>query len=134
MAAAGVILLVAGLLVSKQLAPGQGRPTPLETGPGNGLANQLLQSSGGDQPAPTAVPSINIPIPSAPTAHPAPGSEQPSAQVVTPSPSTDNNTTVNTTPPTTTPHSTTTLPCGLLNQGLQSAGLPVCKTSTRSTL
>src|SRR3954452_18997720 len=49
MAAAGVLLVVAGLLVSKQLAPGPGNPAPLETGPGNGLADQLLQTSAGDQ-------------------------------------------------------------------------------------
>src|SRR2546423_7148256 len=55
MAVAGVILVVAGLLVTKELAPGPGRPTPLESGPGNGLADQLLQSSAGsEQPPSTA--------------------------------------------------------------------------------
>src|SRR5947209_18306523 len=51
MAAAGVVLVVAGLLVTKQLAPRTGNPAPLETGPGNGLAGQLLQQSAGDQTA-----------------------------------------------------------------------------------
>ena len=54
MAVAGVVLVVAGLLVTKELAPGPGHPTPVESGPGNGLASQLLQSSAGDQPPATA--------------------------------------------------------------------------------
>ena len=41
MAAAGIVLVIAGLLVTKELAPGPGSPAPLETGPGNGLAGQL---------------------------------------------------------------------------------------------
>jgi len=136
MAAAGVILVIAGLLVTKQLAPGQGHPTPLETGPGNGLANQLLQSSTGDQPAPaTAGPSINIPLPSTPITRPAQSAGLSPAQVVAPPPPQPTGGTTNTTsPPTTSPQPTTTLPCGILNQGLQSAGLPMCKASTRSTL
>ena len=131
LAAAGVILVVAGLLVTNELAPGPGNPTPLETGPGDGLANQLLQSSNGAGPTPAAVPSIAIPLPATPTPRPAPGSApSSSAPLVFPAPSTPTkNNTSNTTPPTTTPHSTTTLPCGPLSQGLKSAGIPVCSTS-----
>src|SRR2546423_14371113 len=43
LAVAGVVLLGAGLLVTSKLGPGPGRPTPLESGPGNGLADQLLK-------------------------------------------------------------------------------------------
>jgi hypothetical protein len=137
MAVAGVILVVAGLLVTKELAPGPGNPTPVESGPGNGLANQLLQSSNGGQPATTAAaPSINIPLPTTPVTRPAQTSNQPSAQVVTPpAPATAaGETTQGTTPTTTPPHPTTTLPCGLLSQGLESAGIPVCKAGAGSGL
>src|SRR5437588_400207 len=71
LAVAGIVLVVAGLLVTKELGPGPGNPAPLETGPGNGLANQLLQSSNGDQPASPATPNIAIPLPSTPTTGPA---------------------------------------------------------------
>src|SRR5438270_14064915 len=43
LAVAGVVLLVAGLLITSELGPGPGQPTPLESGPGNGLADQLLR-------------------------------------------------------------------------------------------
>src|SRR5437588_12504697 len=65
MAVAGVLLVVAGLLVTNELAPGTGSPAPVQTGPGSGLANQLLETSSGDQgggPAPSS--NIAIPIPS----------------------------------------------------------------------
>src|SRR5438270_4345710 len=135
MAVAVVLLVVAGLLVTKQLGPGPGNPAPLETGPGNGLANQLLQSSNGDQPASPATPNIAIPLPSTPTTGPArPTTHEPTLGPPAESQPTGD-TTHSTTPPTTTPPSpTTTLPCGLLGQGLEQAQIPVCKTSTRSTL
>jgi len=140
MAAAGVILVVAGLLVTKQLAPGPGNPQPLETGPGTGLANQLLQSSVGDQPPSTVAPSINIPLPSTPTTLPARPTDGTSAQLAVPgapasSTPANSGTTHGGTPPTTAPPTPTTIPtCGLLGQGLASTGLPLCKSSTRSTL
>ena len=135
LAVAGIVLVVAGLLVTKELAPGPGNPQPLETGPGNGLANQLLQSSTGDQAPGTAVPNINIPLPSTPTTRPAPVNGRSPAPLIAPGPPTPtNDTTHDTTAPTTTAQPTTTLPCGLLGQGLQASQLPVCKTSTRSTL
>ena len=139
LAVSGIVLVVAGLLVTKELAPGPGNPQPLETGPGNGLANQLLQSSTGDQAPGTAVPNINIPLPSTPATRSAPVNGGSPAPLIAPSqPAPTNNTTHDTThdttAPTTTAQPTTTLPCGLLGQGLQASQLPVCKTSTRSTL
>src|SRR5947209_10757912 len=72
MAVAGVVLVVAGLLVTKELAPGPGHPTPVESGPGNGLASQLLQSSAGDQPPATAqAAAVGGILPATPTTRPA---------------------------------------------------------------
>src|SRR2546423_13224273 len=59
MAVAGVLLVVAGLLVTKELAPGPGNPAPLETGPGTRLAGPLLKSAG-EQP-PATPPSNGVP-------------------------------------------------------------------------
>src|SRR5437764_14668239 len=73
MAVAGVVLVVAGLLVTKELAPGPGHPTPLETGPANGLAGQLLQSSTGNQPPAPAQSAAAVGgiLPTTPTTRPA---------------------------------------------------------------
>ena len=43
LALAGAILLAAGLLVTGELSPGPAQPKPLSTGPGNGVADQLLR-------------------------------------------------------------------------------------------
>jgi len=136
MAAAGVILVVAGLLVTKELAPGPRRPAPLETGPGNGLANQLLQSAGdqGVGPQPAGNIAIPLPLPSTPTSRPA-GTTGPSSSPAPPAPQTQPNNNPHTTaPPSTQPPSpTTTIPCtGLLGQSLQQVQLP-CNTATRSS-
>jgi hypothetical protein len=138
MAAAGVVLVIAGLLVSKQLAPGPGNPTPLESGPGNGLASQLLQSTGAEQPAVPAPGTINnIPLPSTPTTRPSKGASQASSSLspaFATAPSDQTQTTTATTTATTTPTTTpTTLPCGLLGQGLQQAQILPCGATTRST-
>src|SRR5437764_8382708 len=91
MAVAGVVLVVAGLLVTKELAPGPGRPTPLESGPGNGgLADQLLQSSAGDQPQPATAQTgvAGGLLPATATTRPARAGTPSSASVVSPVPQT----------------------------------------------
>jgi hypothetical protein len=135
MAAAGVILVVAGLLVTRELAPGTGRPAPVETGPGTGLANQLLETSAGSQtggPPPST--DIAIPIPSTPTTRPARavGGASPSP-IASLAPTAQPNAQQPTTATTQPPSPTTTVPCGgLIGQGLQQIQLP-CQSSTRST-
>jgi len=134
MAAAGVILVVAGLLVTKELAPGPGRPAPLETGPGNGLANQLLQSAGdqGVGPQPSGNIAIPLPLPSTPTTRPA-GTTGLSSSPTPPAPGRTSDTRTTTPPSTQPPSPTTTIPCsGLLGQSLQQIQLP-CNTATRSS-
>jgi hypothetical protein len=140
MAVAGVLLVVAGLLVTKQLGPGPGHPAPLETGPGNGLADQLLKS--GDQPAeaPPASSPLAFPLPSTPTSQPA------KAGTLVPAPATAPGTdrtagpsanAPQNTPPTAPPSSpTTSVPCtGLLGQNLQQTQIPLpCRAPTSSPL
>jgi hypothetical protein len=138
MAAAGVVLVVAGLLVTKQLAPGPGNPRPLETGPGNDLASQLLQSTGSEQPAAPGSATINIPLPSTPTTRPSRGASQapsPLSPAFATTPSDHTQSTTPTSTPTTTPTTapSTTLPCGLLGLSLQQAQIPTCGSATRST-
>ena len=136
MAVAGVLLVVAGLLVTNELAPGTGSPAPVQTGPGSGLANQLLETSNSDQgggPAPSS--NIAIPIPSTPTTS-LPKTVGPSPGPVPPQPTNNQPPTTQPTTPTTTrpPSPTTTLPCsGLLGQGIQQAVPLPCQTATRST-
>ena len=131
MAVAGVLLVVAGLLVTKELAPGQGNPAPLETGPGNGLAGQLLKP-GADQPASTQTTDgvFAGTLSPSPTARPAAGlgaSQTPAAAPST-APSVKDSTTPTTTKPQTT---TTTLPCaGLIGQSLQDTQLLPCRAGT----
>ncbi|MBV8234612.1 MAG: hypothetical protein JO075_02810 [Acidimicrobiia bacterium] len=138
MAVAGVLLVIAGLLVTKSLAPGPGNGKPLETGPGDGVAGQLLQTSGAGQPPSTAAPGINIPLTPTPAAHSAqaPGPAAPApAPAASASPSAPaDNTTHATTPPTTTPppHPTTTLPCGLLGQSVSQVLFP-CPSASHAT-
>ena len=139
MAAAGVVLVVAGLLVSKQLAPRTGNPAPLETGPGNGLAGQLLQQSAGDQTTSTVPGSapLALPLPATPTTRPARAgtpSPTPIAPAIPNSPTNgtgnDNSTTV-----TTQPSSSTTVPCSsLLGQGIQQAVPLPCRAPTSSPI
>jgi hypothetical protein len=135
MAAAGVVLVVAGLLVTKQLAPGPGNPAPLESGPGNGLADQLLHN---EQPAPPAPATINIPLPTTQTTRPSKGAQSltplsPPVLTAPAAPSQSAAATPTTAPPQTQSPSTT-LPCGLLGQSLQQAQLPIpCGAATRST-
>jgi hypothetical protein len=135
MAAAGVVLVVAGLLVSKQLAPGPGNPTPLESGPGNGLASQLLQSTGSEQPASPAPATANILPATTPTTRPQREASQAPTLLAPPAATTPSQQTQSTAPtPTTTPPSpSTTLPCGLLGQSLQPAQILPCGAATRST-
>jgi len=141
MAVAGVILVVAGLLVTKELAPGPGHPTPVESGPGNGLANQLLQSSAGDQPPASAqdTPVGGILPAATPTSRPGRAETQSSPLASTspvPQTQTQSSGHTQTTTPTTTPPPTTTIPCGgLLGQGLQQAQIPLpCRAPTRAPL
>ena len=138
MAAAGVVLVVAGLLVTNELAPGAGSPAPVQTGPGSGLANQLLETSSGAPDGTATTPSdIAIPIPSTPTTRPSktlapsPGA---APEQTTNNQSTNNNTQP-TSPPTTQPRApTTTIPCqGLLGQGIQQAVPLPCRTGTQSS-
>jgi hypothetical protein len=131
MAVAGVLLVVAGLLVTKELAPGAGNPAPLETGPGNGLAGQLLKP-GADQPPSTQSPNgvIAVPLAATPTTHAsvaAPGTS-PAAQSAAPTPKVNDSTTPTTAAPQPT---TTTVPCaGILGQSLQSTQLLPCRAGT----
>jgi hypothetical protein len=122
LALAGAILLVAGLLLTGELSPGPGQPKPLQTGPGNGVFDQLLRPVT-EEGATTPPASALLPLPATPTSRPAAGTapRQPgsSPTPVTTVPNTK------TTPPTTTPSPTTTLPCGILGQGLQSAQVPL---------
>src|SRR5437588_2650256 len=143
MAVAGVVLVVAGLLVTKELAPGPRHPTPVERGPGNGLANQLLQSSTGDQPPATGTaqdtPVGGILPAVTPTTHPAAGrsgAQSSPLASTSPVPQTQSSNNTQTTTPTTTPPPPTTVPCGgLLGQGLQQAQIPLpCRAPTRSPL
>ena len=132
MAVAGVLLVVAGLLVTKELAPGPGNPAPLETGPGNGLAGQLLKP-GAEEPPSTQAPSGVIALPlsvTPPTRSASAGPNQtPSESPSTGAPLVKDGTTPT---PTTVPHSTTTtVPCaGLIGQSLQSAQLLPCRAGT----
>jgi hypothetical protein len=131
MAVAGVLLVVAGLLVTKELAPGPGNPAPLETGPGNGLADQLLKS-GGEAPPSTqsANGAIALPLPVTPATRPAAvvGATHTPAQAPSTAPLVKDSTT----PTTTAPHpTTTTVPCaGLIGQSLQSTQLLPCSAGT----
>ncbi|HEV3353329.1 MAG TPA: hypothetical protein VG076_10415, partial [Acidimicrobiales bacterium] len=132
MAAAGVVLVVAGLLVTKQLAPGPGNPTPLESGPGNGLASQLLHN---EQPAPPAPSTINIPLPTTPTTRPQKEASQAAKLLPAPANTAPSQQTQSTAPtPTTAPppprSPSTTLPCGLLGQSLQQAQILPCGAAT----
>jgi hypothetical protein len=141
MAVAGVVLVVAGLLVTKELGPGPGHPTPVESGPGNGLANQLLQSSAGDQPPATAqdtpvggiLPSVTPATRPARAGGPSPSSPSASPALPTQPVNGVQSTTGTTTPP---PSPTTTIPCGgLLGQSLQQTQIPLpCRAPTRSPL
>lgn len=131
MAVAGVLLVVAGLLVTKELAPGPGNPAPLETGPGNGLAGQLLKP-GEEAPPSTQSPSgvIALPLSVTPTTRSASGGPNQSPGE---GPSTAPLVKDGTTPtPTTVPRSTTTtVPCaGLIGQSLQSTQLLPCRAGT----
>jgi hypothetical protein len=142
MAVAGVILVVAGLLVTKELAPGPGRPTPLESGPGNGLADQLLQSSAGVQPpAPADAQARDVVrglLPATPTTRPAREGATSSPGAVSPALPTQPSGSTQSTPGTTVPppSPTTTVPCGgLLGPGLQQAQIPLpCRAPANSPL
>lgn len=130
LALAGAILVAAGLLITGELGPGPGQSSPLSTGPGNGVADQLLRPI--TQEATTATTaSAALPLPATATTHPAGGSTPRQLPGVTPTPVT---TVPNSPPPTTPPQQqspTTTLPCGLLGQGLQSAQVPLpCQAPT----
>jgi hypothetical protein len=138
MAAAGVILVVAGLLVTKELAPGPGHPTPVESGPGTGLPGQLLQTATGDQPPSTADPVVGGILPTTPTSRPGRATQSSSAplapQQQTQSPNGGDHSATPTTGPS--PVTSTTIPCtGLLGQGLQQAQIPLpCRAPTSSPL
>ena len=131
LALAGAILLAAGLLLTGELGPGPGQPRPLESGPGNGVADQLLRPVT-DEGTTTPPANVLLPLPATPTTLPAAGTTPRQAPGVSPVPAT----TVPSTdaPPTTSSppqQSTTTLPCGILGQGLQSAQVPLpCKAPT----
>ena len=126
LAVAGVVLLVAGLLITSELGPGPGQLTPLESVPGNGLADQLLRPVT-EQGSTTPPASIGLPLPVTPTTVPSARSQRGQApNAVTPdsAPTVDNS--HSSTPTTTASTSpTTTLPCNPLSQGLQQAQLPL---------
>jgi len=131
MAVAGVLLVVAGLLVTKELAPGPGTPAPLETGPGTGLAGQLLKP-GADEPPSTQSSNsvIALPLTTTPTARPVSSAapNQTPAQIPSTAPLVKDSPTPTTTVPQPT---TTTLPCaGLIGQSLQSTQLLPCRAGT----
>ena len=136
MAVAGIILVVAGLIVTKELAPGPRRPTPLESGPGNGLADQLLQSSTGDQPPSTAPAAVGGILPATPANRPARASAQSTPAPISPALPTQPTNDTRVTTATTTPSPTTTVPCtGLLGQATQQAQIPLpCRAPTSSPL
>jgi hypothetical protein len=130
MAVSGVLLVVAGLLVTKELAP-TGRAGPLETPTGNGSATQLLQSHDDQTPqTPPASAPLAIPIPGSPASRPTVSSSSnapssaPTATAVPQAP--PRVSAGNPTPTTAVPKApTTTVPCGILGQTLQSAQLPI---------
>jgi hypothetical protein len=135
MAAAGVILVVVGLLVTKELAPGAGTPAPVRTGPNGGLTDQLLRSGGEEAPpTPAASTPLALPLPSTPTT-PAAKAGAPSTSPVTPAlPASNANATGATAPAPSSsppPGPTTTIPCaGLLGQTIQQAQIPLpCSTT-----
>jgi len=124
LALAGAILLAAGLLITGELGPGAGQPSPLSTGPGNGVADQLLRPVTQEGTTATTA-GAALSLPATATTRPAGGSTPSQLPGVTPTPVTTAptiKTTQSTTPP---PSPTTTLPCGILGQGLQSAQVPL---------
>ena len=136
MAVAGVVLVVAGLLVTNELAPGPSNPAPLQTGPGNGLADQLLQSDA-EQSPPTPSASAPLPLPLPPASTATSHSQRTDASDPTTAPGlgpVPSNVAANDRPtPTTVPsrNPTTTLPCqGLVGQTLQQSQLLPCKLGT----
>jgi hypothetical protein len=133
MAVAGVMLVVAGLLVTKELAPGPSNPAPLQTGPGNGLADRLLQSDA-EQSLPMPSASAPLPLPLAPASTATSHSQRTDAPDPTTSPGigpVPSNVVGSDrpTPTTAVPRNpTTTLPCqGLVGQTLQQAQLLPCQ-------
>jgi hypothetical protein len=134
MAVAGVVLVVAGLLVTNELAPGPSNPAPLQTGPGNGLADQLLQSDAEQAPqTPSASAPLPLPLPSVP------GATARSQRTGAPDPTTApgvgsvSSNVATGDPPTTVPprNPTTTVPCqGLVGQTLQQSQLLPCQLGT----
>ncbi len=123
LALAGAILLVAGLLLTGELSPGPGQPKPVQTGPGNGVFDQLLRPVT-DETTTAPAAAAQLPLPATPTSRPAAGTTPRQPPGVSPTPVTTTRDTYTTTP-TTVPRSTTTLPCGILGQGLQSAQVPI---------
>jgi hypothetical protein len=145
MAAAGVVLVVVGLLVTKELAPGTGTPAPLQPGSSGGLGDQLLRSGGAETPTTSAAGTpLALPLPSTPTTSSAArvGGGTPSTAPAT-SPAPAANTTANGTGATPAPSSpsspsplpTTTIPCaGLLGQTIQQAQIPIPCSATGALL
>jgi len=139
MAVAGVVLVVAGLLVTKELAPGPGNPAPLQTGPGNGVADQLLQSNADEPPsAPSASAALPLPLTPAPTSRPTrtdvlvPAPVGTDAPAPAPVAANGQQPTPTTGPP---PSPTTTLPCtGVIGQTLQQSQLLPCRLGSGSPL
>jgi len=131
MAVSGVLLVVAGLLVTKELAPSTGHPAPFDNGPGNGSGAQLLQSHD-DQPSQTTPASapLAIPIPAPPAGRTITPTDTPSSGAPTPtalqSQTPSRVAADNPTPTTLIPKApTTTVPCGVIVQTLQQAQLPI---------
>ena len=124
LAAAGVILVIAGLLVTNELAPRSGTPAPLRTGSGNGVPDHLLPASTNGEAATTTPASapLALPLPASPATRPATTvAATPSPTAVgatTPAATTSNGAT----PAPASPSPTTTVPCGgLVTRGLQAA-------------
>jgi hypothetical protein len=133
MAAAGVILVVVGLLVTNKLAPGAGTPAPVQTGPNGGLTDQLLRSGSEEAPpTPAASTPLALPLPSTPTTAAAKAGAPSTAPVTPAVPAPSANTSAPGATPAPAPSSsplptpTTTIPCaGLLGQTIQQAQIPI---------
>jgi hypothetical protein len=139
LAAAGVILVIAGLLVTNELAPRSGTPAPVQTGPGKGVPDQLLQAStnGDAPPTPPASAPLALPLPASPATRPATTVAGPSpTPVAVTTPATTTNKGATPAPASPSPAPTTTVPCGgLVTRGLQAAQIQLpCGAGSSSPL
>ena len=127
MAAAGALLVVAGLLVTNGLAPRSGTPAPVQTSPGNAVADQLLQSSSAGEAATTPPGSapLALPLPAAPATRTATTAPPSSPAPVAANAPIANPTGATPAPASPSPSSTTIPFGGLVTKGLQAAQIGV---------